>query len=343
MHVPVVHRAVRPALRARDHELAHELAVADPIDPDLPVLPALQQSFPCASSSNTTYCPSQVNSRRVPEVHGRVSTEPLERMGRVRVGRIGDVPELTLGLARGRRPVDRQEHGDVVAAGAPGIRWRVDVRLGDHARASVSSSGTRTIEIFSNGGLAARTCARRVRRDVEQDAVVREVRDQRVRVRAAIACTRPSAAGAGPGCRGRRCGSLRSTPPARGRVARPVGAADHVARSSAACRSKGTGELPVVLPKSETSFCGPRHGKYVSSCVRVRVEDPEAVVVAGDHDVAPERDVRVRPPGRRVVEAVVEPHVRASSSPTRTGPPTRLATIASRSTSRRGVFTPLGC
>ena len=45
--------------------------------------------------------------------------------------------------------------------------------------------------------------------------------------------------------------------------------------------------------------------------VRVRVEDPEAVVAARDRDVAPDRDVRVRPPRRRVAEAVVEPHVRA--------------------------------
>ena len=45
--------------------------------------------------------------------------------------------------------------------------------------------------------------------------------------------------------------------------------------------------------------------------LRLSVEDAEPVVVPGDSDVAPERDVRVGTPRRRVEEAVVEPHVRA--------------------------------
>ena len=164
----------------------------------------------------------------------------------------------------------------------------------------------------SRAGLAVRARARRIRRDVEQHAVVREVRDERVRVRAAIRVD------ALQELRLRRVREVEDADPlearrSRRRSCRSCGSGCRPwRRPSAACRSTGTaGECPLCCRESETSFCGPRHRKLGEQLVRVRVEDPEAVVVAGDRDVAPDRDVRVRAARRRVVEAVVDPHVRA--------------------------------
>ena len=48
--------------------------------------------------------------------------------------------------------------------------------------------------------------------------------------------------------------------------------------------------------------------------MRLGVEHPESVVIAGDADVAPEGEIRVCL-SRRVAQAVVEPHVRGVRRP----------------------------
>ncbi len=167
--VPVMRRAVRVPLWARDHERAREGVVGDPVDAD----PAVAARV--AAAREALVAPDDVPAvprerRGVPVIDAR--RVDVHRGGRSRVGRIGDVPDLALGLAGRSRLVDRQVDGDVMAADHGAVELARERWSREHARR------LRGIERHLDDGdlgvrwRAARTLRPQRGRDVEQHAVV---------------------------------------------------------------------------------------------------------------------------------------------------------------------------